>query len=108
MSLSVKIPDSREKLEQSISALEWQLQHDEDNMSIEIHRQTLDIFRAALCEMKPIHEDGFTASKTIFCGEPGYVVSQWRSGEEVVTQFIPGTDYKAFCDAIGVVPAIVD
>ena len=54
MGLSVKIPDSQEKLEQSISVLEWQLSHDEDDMSKGIHRQTLDIFRAALRKMESI------------------------------------------------------
>lgn len=107
MGLSVKIPDSREKLEQSISALEWQLSHDEDDMSKEIHRHTLDIFRAALCEMESVPENGFTAEKANFCGEPGYMVSQYHNGKEVVKQFIPETSYKAFCKAINAEPVII-
>lgn len=52
--------------------------------------------------------NGFTAKKTIFCGQPGYDVSQYIDGKEVVNQFIPETSYKTFCDAIGVVPVITE
>lgn len=106
MGLSVKIPDSREKLEQAITALEWQLRKDEDDMSRKIHCQTLDIFRAALREAESIPENGFTAEKANFCGEPGYMVSQYHNGKEVVKQFIPETSYKAFCKAINAEPVI--
>lgn len=107
MGLSVQVPKDKQKLEQAISALEWQLQQDEDDASRKIHRQTLDIFRAALREMESIPKNGFTAEKTNFCGKPGYMVSQYHNGKEVVKQFIPETSYKAFCKAINTEPVII-
>lgn len=44
--------------------------------------------------------DVFQSEKVIFCGDPGYMVSQYHNGEKVVEQFIRDADYEAFCEAI--------
>lgn len=69
MGLIVQIPKGKKKLEQGIIALEWQLEQDKDEKSKEIHRQTLEKFRAALRETESIPENRFTAE--FFCGDPG-------------------------------------
>lgn len=51
-------------------------------------------------------KNGFTARKANFCGHPGYDVSQYINGEEVIKQFIPESSYNTFCDAIGITPVI--
>ena len=48
MGLYVQIPDDKKKLEQAIFALEWQIKHEEDEKSKEIHRKTLKIFKASI------------------------------------------------------------
>lgn len=52
MSITVHIPQDAEKLKQSIVALEYQLEHDADEQSREIHRQALSKMKNALEEQK--------------------------------------------------------
>ena len=48
MALYVEIPQNKQKLEQAIKALEWQLTQETDEKSKQIHEQTLTIYKAAL------------------------------------------------------------
>ena len=50
----------------------------------------------------------FKAQKDIFCGEPGYYVSQYIDGKEVAKQFIHSDHFREFCEAAGINPVIVD
>jgi hypothetical protein len=52
--------------------------------------------------------DGFKAYEVSFQGEPGYMVSQYKNGKQVIEQFISKAGYKMFCDIIGTVPEIVE
>jgi hypothetical protein len=52
--------------------------------------------------------DGFKAYEIGFQGESGYMVSQYKNGKRAVEQFIPKDGYESFCNAIGVVPEIVE
>ena len=52
-------------------------------------------------------QNEFTAKPTNFCGQVGYMISQYCDGEKVVEQFIPETSYKAFCELTGVNPVII-
>ncbi len=56
---------------------------------------------------KKITEDKFTAKKSGFDGEPGYMVAQIHDGKKVVEQFVPESVYKDFCEVIGVEPEII-
>lgn len=50
----------------------------------------------------------FTAKKCTFEGVPGYMVTQYRADGTIVTDgFTPADEYKAFCNAIGVVPELI-
>lgn len=53
-------------------------------------------------------QNGFTAKPTNFCGQAGYMVSQYHDGKKVVEQFIPETSYKAFCELTGAKPIIIN
>ncbi|MFC0906250.1 hypothetical protein ACFHWD_16350 [Clostridium sp. MT-14] len=46
--LEFTIPDSKEKIEKTIKALEWQLQHDTSQKDIDIHTQALKCLKSAL------------------------------------------------------------
>lgn len=50
----------------------------------------------------------FKAKKDIFCEEPGYYISQYIDGKEVVRQFIPADHFREFCEAAGIDPIIID
>lgn len=49
-------------------------------------------------------KDVFQAKQVIFCGEPGFMVSQYHNGEKVIEQFVSDADYKAFREAINIDP----
>lgn len=53
-------------------------------------------------------KEGFTAAKCTFNGVPGFMVSQWYEGKEIVKQFIPEIAYKDFCTAAGVQPELIN
>lgn len=50
----------------------------------------------------------FTAKPTNFCGQAGYMVTQYHNGKAVVEQFIPETSYKAFCELTGANPVVIE
>ena len=52
-------------------------------------------------------KNGFTAERMNFCGEPGYMLTQYRNGEEVVKQFLDDLSYSDFCRAYNINPVII-
>lgn len=46
--LEITIPDSKEKILKTITALEWQLQRDTNQKDIDIHTQALKRLKMAL------------------------------------------------------------
>ncbi|MBR1930354.1 MAG: hypothetical protein IJ833_02620 [Lachnospiraceae bacterium] len=87
MALYVQIPKDVEKLKRSISVLEWQLQQDKDEQSKEIHRQTLEAFKAALSGREAQNEPqkhiirvrrGVNGFKYSACNEQGYFIGNFK------------------------------
>lgn len=50
----------------------------------------------------------FKAVEVNFQGVPGYMVSQYVNGEQVVEQFVSKDCYELFCNSIGMVPEIAE
>ena len=51
-------------------------------------------------------KNGFTAKVCCFDGVLGYMVFQWHDNNIICSQFVAGSAYKSFCDAIGCKPTI--
>ena len=52
-------------------------------------------------------KNGFTAEKLNVCGESGYMLTQYRNGEEVVKQFLDDLSYSDSCRAYNINPVII-
>lgn len=50
----------------------------------------------------------FESRKVNFQGEFGYMVKQFRGDKCVTEQFVSETGYKDFCQALGIVPELVE
>lgn len=50
----------------------------------------------------------FTATKTNFDGEPGYMVEQIRNERTVASQFVSEKVYEKFCKLTGIAPEIIN
>lgn len=52
--------------------------------------------------------DKFTAKECNFQGDPGYILSQIRNGETIITQFIQKSAFQDFCRMTGINPEMID
>lgn len=51
MSLTILVPDDKKKLIQGIQALKWQLENETDLKSLEIFKETLELYQSRLSEI---------------------------------------------------------
>lgn len=59
-------------------------------------------------EENDMEKNEFVAKKINFNGTSGYMVSQLAGGKTICEQFISEDGYKSFCEAIGIVPGMIE